>query len=80
MADEPEVEQEEFIPADFTLGDGECWISTPDALDPDMECGAGVIAVQYRDGGLYYMTAEARKWVNAETPAKKSAVRSISKT
>lgn len=80
MADEPEQpEGVEFVDPCITLADGGCWISDPDALDPDMECGAGVIAVQFSvERGLWYMTATGRKWVSAE--GKKSPVRALTKT
>lgn len=67
--DDEELGQVEFVDPCVCLGDGECWVSDPDALDPSAECGAGVIAVQFREGALWYMTAQDHKWVNAEHKA-----------
>lgn len=73
MTDEPDDELGEIgvelESQELHLADGECWVIDPECLDPSTE-SEGVIAVQYRDGGLYYMTALARKWVNAEAPSK----------
>lgn len=64
-----ELEEEgEFVEVnELYLADGQCWVIEADALMPDSEYG-GVIAVQFRDGGLYFMTGEDRRWVNAEAP------------
>jgi len=83
MTDEPEQLDDEMPDVEYVdpcvqLGDGECWISDPDALDPAAECGAGVIAVQFREGALWYMTAQDHKWVNAEhkaSPRKLAAIK-----
>lgn len=81
MADEPEDEelgQVEFVDPCVSLSDGDCWVSAPDALDPETECGAGVIAVQWSaERGLWYMTAANRKWVNAEQAAKRGKLSTI---
>ena len=59
-------EDEELEPVnEVYLADGQAWVIDPDALMPGSEYG-GVIAIQFRDGGLYYMTAEDRRWTNAE--------------
>ena len=73
MADEPDDELGEIAveleSQELHLADGECWIIDPECLDPGTE-SEGVIAVQYREGGLYYMTGRLRKWTNAEAQAK----------
>lgn len=47
------------------LHDDSCWIYDPEALMPDSGV-EGVLAVQYRAGGLYYLDGETRKWLNVE--------------
>lgn len=73
MTDEPDDELGEvgveLESQELHLADGECWVIDPECLDPAIE-SEGVIAVQYRESGLYYMTAQARKWVSAEVPPK----------
>lgn len=74
MTDEPDDDElgeiaVELESQELHLADGECWIIDPECLDPDTE-SEGVIAVQYREGGLYYMTGQAHKWMNAETQTK----------
>ena len=61
--DETEVEAVEPL----YLSDGECWIGDPDYLAHDSEV-QGVIAVQFRDGALWFLDGESRKWLNAEAP------------
>lgn len=65
---------------ELTLGDGECWIFDPDFLHHDAEF-EGVLAVQFKDGGLYYLDGMSRKWVNVEGAAAKtgkpSGIRSV---
>lgn len=82
MTDEPDEELGEIgvelESQELHLADGECWVIDPECLDPATE-SEGVIAVQYRDGGLYYMTGQTHKWVNAEAQArgKRSDLRTI---
>lgn len=64
MTDEPEGEEVESVEPLY-LSDGECWISDPEFLAHDAGV-QGVIAVQFRDGALWYLDGESRKWLNAE--------------
>ena len=67
---EVEFEPEEFAPPlDITLTDGTCWVSDPDLLHHE-ESAEGVLAVQYRDGQLFYLDGLTRKWVSAEGDSK----------
>ena len=69
MTDEAaETEGEEVEQAEpLYLTDGECWIADPEFLAQDAGV-QGVIAVQFREGGLWYLDGESRKWLNAESP------------
>lgn len=62
-ADDEEVESVEPL----YLSDGECWISDPEFLAHDSGV-QGVIAVQFRDGALWFLDGETRRWMNAEAP------------
>lgn len=62
-ADEVEFEADE--PRPCILGDGDCVIADLDALDDDPE-SEGVLAAQFIDGGLFYLSARTREWVNAD--------------
>ena len=65
---------------ELTLHDGECWIFDPDFLHHDAEF-EGVLALQFKDGGLYYLDGMSRKWVNVEGASAKtgkpSGIRSV---
>lgn len=61
--EEPEVESVEPL----YLQDGECWVGDPDFLAHDSGVD-GVIAVQFKDGALWFLDGESRKWLNAEAP------------
>jgi hypothetical protein len=67
MTTEPE---EEELDCSILLADGDCWIADPDLLDPAIEWD-GVLAIQFKDGGLWWLSAKTRKWANVEEPAKK---------
>lgn len=54
---------------ELTLGDGECWVFDPDLLDPANEY-EGVLAVQFKDGALWWLSGVARKWINVEDASK----------
>lgn len=59
-------EEEEFVPPrEVTLHDGECWVADPDYLERASGI-QGVIAIQFRDGALWYLDGETRKWLNVE--------------
>ena len=64
MTDEAE-EEEVGGELPLYLHDGECWIADPEYLAHDSGV-QGVIAVQFRDGALWYLDGESRKWLNAE--------------
>ena len=64
-----ETEPEEEIDLSICLADGDCWIADPDYLDPACEWD-GVLAVQFKDGGLWWLSAKTRKWANVEDVAK----------
>jgi len=64
---------------ELTLHDGECWIFDPDFLDPATEY-EGVLAVQFRDGALWWLDGLSRKWINVEdgkAAGKKPTIRSV---
>lgn len=62
---DPEEEYEVEAVEPVYLHDGECWVADPDLLAHDS--GAqGVISLQFRDGALWYLDGESRKWLNAE--------------
>jgi len=64
MTDDLESEEiESEVP--LYLHDGECWVSDPEYLAHDSGV-QGVIAIQFRDGALWYLDGETRKWMNAE--------------
>lgn len=66
LAGDVDADDGEFVEVnEVYLADGQCWVSDPDALDPASGV-PGVIAIQFRDGGLYYMDGETRRWHNAE--------------
>lgn len=75
MTEESEIEDDgEAVftmdePTELTLHDGECWVYDPDLLDPATEY-EGVLAVQFRDGALWWLSGETRKWVNVEDAGK----------
>ncbi len=72
-----ESEEGEFVEVnEVYLADGQCWVLEADALLPGSDY-SGVIAMQYRDGGLYYMTGEERRWVSAEAPEPGKAARKL---
>jgi len=54
---------------DLFLHDGQCWLCDPDYLDPSNEYD-GVLAVQYRDGAIYWLSGVDRKWRNVEEEKK----------
>ena len=60
-----EPEEEVGAEAEIYLADGQCWIADPEYLAHDSGVG-GVIAIQFRDGGLWYLDGETRKWLNVE--------------
>jgi hypothetical protein len=51
------------------LHDGECWVADPEYLAHDSGV-QGVIAIQFRDGGLWYLDGETSKWLNVEADNK----------
>ena len=63
--EEPEEGEEFGSEAEIYLGDGQCWIADPEYLAHDSGV-EGVIAVQFRDGGLWYLDGETRRWLNVE--------------
>src|SRR5690606_1428588 len=65
MTDEADETEEVDSVEPLYLSDGECWISDPEFLAHDAGV-QGVIAVQFRDGALWYLDGESRKWMNAE--------------
>jgi hypothetical protein len=69
---EDEVE-EEYEPEPCILGDGDVLIEDPVELFEMTHS----IAMQVRDGGLYVLDRETRKWRNVESEVKRSNVRSI---
>lgn len=68
LADEDDGEEIEGERALY-LHDGECWVGDPDYLAHDSGV-QGVIAVQFRDGALWFLDGESRKWLNAEADGK----------
>ena len=54
------------------LDEGTCWVADPDYLARDSGVG-GVIALQYKDGALWFLDGETRKWLNAEASDKPAA-------
>lgn len=73
---DPELSDEEELVElnEVYLADGQCWVLDPDAMHPE---GETVIAMQFRDGGLYVMGAETRRWVSAEAPEPGKAARKL---
>lgn len=67
MTDETDNESEVESVEPLYLHDGECWIFDPDVLAHDSGV-QGVIAVQFRDGALWFLDGETRRWLNAEAP------------
>ena len=65
----------------FIVSDGDCMVFDADLLDPENEDGEPdanglrpVLAVQFRDGGLWWLSSRDRKWHSAEAvdPAKRA--------
>lgn len=74
MSDEPEeTEGEEEFEAEsgVYLDDGTCWVRDPDYLAHDSDV-QGVIAMQFRDGALWFLDGVSRKWCNAEAQEQKT--------
>lgn len=69
MSDDDEEEVASEVP--LYLHDGECWVSDPEYIAHDSGV-QGVIAIQFRDGALWYLDGETRKWLNAESDTKPS--------
>ena len=68
-----EVEVEDEGQRAFIVGDGDCMVFDADLLDPENEDGEPdanglrpVLAVQFRDGALWWLSGRDRKWHNAE--------------
>lgn len=68
MNTDPQIEEEDEAdePRPFLLSDGDCAVFDADLLDPVNECD-GVIAVQFKDGALWWLSGRDRKWHNAES-------------
>lgn len=62
---DPEEEYEVEAAEPVYLHDGECWVGDPEFLAHDSGVD-GVIAVPFRDGALWYLDGETRKWLNVE--------------
>ncbi len=77
MNTEPEEDEvEEYEPQPCILGDGDVLIADPVDLFETTNC----IAMQVRDGGLFVLDRETRKWRNVESDVKRANVRSINQT
>ena len=67
MTDDDDEDVASEVP--LYLQDGECWVCDPEYLAHDSGV-QGVIAIQFRDGALWYLDGETRKWMNAEADTK----------
>ncbi len=77
MNTEPDdTEEEEYEPEPCILGDGDVLIEDPVELFEMTHS----IAMQVRDGGLYVLDRDSRKWRNVEADDKRANVRSIKST
>lgn len=74
---EDEIEEVEFSPSPLILGDGDCCIPDMDLLDPVNEY-EGVLAVQFYDGQLFWLSGRDRKWHPAGSfPDAKPAIKRV---
>ena len=70
--EDDELDVELVLPEPVVLPEDCCWIGDPDALEHDS--GAeGVLAVQFKAGGLYYLDGLTRQWLNVEKDGAKRA-------
>lgn len=76
MVTETDVEDEyEDLDPSILLCDGTCWIADPYYLDEGEEFD-GALAVQYKDGTLWWLSGKTRKWIDV-TQSNKTVLRTV---